>query len=106
YDSVPAHRDRTRDRTYPKSRGDAAEFFASMPAISGKRPRWFGSRRTDRFESAPVPADSGSKTRRSTDQDHSDRRLDRFRHGASASSATTEDLCEARFRSPRDLSRT
>src|ERR1022692_3874593 len=58
--------------------------------------------RTGRFECPPAPADSGTRTRRSTDQGRRDPRSDRFRHCGFALLAATGDLSAAHFRWPRD----
>src|SRR5205823_12929333 len=100
--SVPALQDRTRGRIYPKSPAGAAAFRASMPATLDTRLHWSDNRRTNRFEFAPELAGSERQIHRSRDQDHSVPRSDRSPHGVSALSAAITDLCEARFRSPRD----
>src|SRR5258707_5161586 len=105
-DIVPALRDRTRGHTFPRSRAIAVASHAAKPAIWDRRLRWFDSRKTDRFESVPGRADLGMRTHPSTDRDHNGQRLNRSRYDAFVSSAMTEDLCEARFHSQHDLSKT
>src|SRR6266516_4383285 len=55
-DRLPAPRGRTRGHTSPRSPAGAAAARASRLAISGSRPHWFDSRRTDRFEYLPGQA--------------------------------------------------
>src|SRR5580698_214322 len=69
-DSALALRDRTKDRACPRSPAGAAAFRASMLATSGRRQRWCGSHRRDRFESAPALVRLEKRTHRSKDQGH------------------------------------
>ena len=101
-DKLPAPRGRTRGRAYPRSPADAAASRASMPAISGMHPHWFGNRKTGRFECPPGPADSGMQTRPSKNRGCSDPRSDRCRLGVSASSTRKGDLYGVCFRWRRD----
>src|SRR5580693_6366621 len=79
-DTPPAPTDRTTARTSPKSPTASAVFRASTPAISDTPPHSFDSRKINRSEFAPAPANSGMQTRRSTSPDRTAPRLDHFQH--------------------------
>ena len=55
----------------------------AMPATLDTQLRSGGSRRTNRFESPPAQVDSGTRTRRSTNQGRKVPRWDHRQHGAS-----------------------
>src|SRR5205807_4974680 len=101
-DSVPVHRDRRTDRTYPRSPRAVVVSRASTLAIYDMRLHLSDSRRTDHFGWLLGQVDSKSQIHPSRDPGHTLPHSDRFRHGAFASSEATADLRAARFRWPRD----
>src|SRR5579864_1528353 len=84
----------------PRSPAVAVASGASMFASLGRRPHWFGSRRTDHFESEPALVRSGMRTHRSKDLGRKARRSDRPRYGASSWLPATAGFCAKLLRAP------
>jgi hypothetical protein len=85
---------RTRGYTYPRSPACSAASRASMPATSGRPPRWFDSRLCRLTQQGELV--------RPQIGDVANRGSDRFRHGGYASRLATEDSCGARCRWQRE----